>query len=178
MSVVSKYGWRVTKYNPAFRDETDAYQKDEWISFSDIGLSFENKVLTIEHYKKVEDAYVFTALRFLSESGLKSLKVTSLETNKPMVKKSDLVDIPYNPNSVKNGLNASNKVLESICRFILRDVLWCRLESEFGFYIHFGWDYYMYIGSHIKSKEAISFGRSQNLFIEEMMSPYIDNDGE
>ncbi|MFL0507599.1 hypothetical protein ACH0B5_17895 [Ureibacillus sp. 179-F W5.1 NHS] len=32
-----KYQWRITKYNPAFRDQDGAYMKDEWISSSDIG---------------------------------------------------------------------------------------------------------------------------------------------
>lgn len=178
MKLIPKYGWRITKYNPAFRDERGAYQKDEWISFSDIGLYFDGKELTFEEYRTVEDAYVFTALRFLSEANLKSIKVISLGTNSPKVKKSLLADIPYNPKLIKNEMDVSDKDLESICRLVLREVFWCRLVSDSDFYIHFGWDYYMYVGSSVWSEEAISFGRAQNLFIEEMMSPYIPNDDD
>lgn len=178
MNPIPKYGWRITKYNPAFRDEKGAYQKDEWISFSDIGLSFDGEELTFEEYQKVEDAYVFTALRFLSAANLKSLKVTSLETNAPKVKKSLLADIPYNPKLIKNKMDVSDKVLESICRLVLRNVIWCRLVSVSDFYIHFGWDYYMYVGSNVCSEEAISFGKAQNLFIEEMISPYIPSEDD
>lgn len=178
MKLIPKYGWRITKYNPAFRDEKGAYQKDEWIMFSQIGVSFDDKELTFKEYKRVEDSYVLTALRFLSEAGLKSLKITSLETNKPNVKQSLLADIPYNPKLVKNEIDVSEKDLESICRLILREVIWCRLESDSDFYIHFGWDYYMYVGSNVYSQDAISFGRAQNLFIEEMMSPYIRNEDD
>jgi hypothetical protein len=175
MNLIPEYGWRITKYNPAFRDERGAYQKDEWISFSDIGQSFDGEELTFEEYQKAEDAYVFTALHFLSEANLKSLKVISLETNAPKVKKSLLADIPYNPKQIKNEMDVSDKDLESICRLVLRDVFWCCLESASDFYIHFGWDYYMYVGSNVCSEEAINFGRAKNLFIEEMVSPYIPN---
>jgi len=84
--------------------------------------------------------------------------------------------ILYNPKSLRNGTNVSGEILESICRLILREVIWCRLESELSFYIHFGWDYYMYVGSLISSKEAIEYGKANGLFIEEMISPYLTRD--
>jgi hypothetical protein len=36
--------------------------------------------------------------------------------------------------------------IERICRLNLREALWCKLEDEGGQFVHFGWDYYMYIG--------------------------------
>ena len=173
MISIPKNSWRITKYNPISRNENGAYLKDEWISFSDIGLSFEDEVLTFDEYRKVENAYVSTALKFFSESGLHSLKINSLEMNKPYVRKSNLKDISYNPKLIENGLLIADEELESVCRLILRDVIWCRLESESRFYIHFGYDYYMYIGSSNSSNDAIAFGESQNLYIEDMISPYI-----
>ncbi len=38
-----KFMWRVTKYNPTFRDENGTYIKDEWTSFSDIGKKVSRK---------------------------------------------------------------------------------------------------------------------------------------
>ena len=168
------YGWRITKYNPAFRDERGAYLKDEWTSVSDVGKSFGGQVFTFEEYRKIENAYVACALRFLTEAGLRSLKVTSLEKqNLPGVEKRGLADITFDPNLVEEGMSASDEALESTCRLVLREAIWCRLESEEGFHIHFGWDYYMYVGSPVPSEESVLYGRQQGLYIEAMQSPYL-----
>jgi hypothetical protein len=71
--------YRVTKYNPAFRDESDAYTKSEWTSFKDIGRTYSGVPLTTEEYERVEEAYVKSALSFLSEGGLSSIRVAGLE---------------------------------------------------------------------------------------------------
>jgi hypothetical protein len=71
--------YRVSKYNPAFRDESDAYTKAEWTSFKDIGRTYSGVPLTAEEYERVEEAYVKSALRFLSEGGLSSIRVAGLE---------------------------------------------------------------------------------------------------
>jgi hypothetical protein len=39
-----------------------------------------------------------------------------------------------------------------IIRRILREEFWCRLEGSKGF-VHFGWDYYMYIGVPIAAPQ-------------------------
>lgn len=177
MNLFSIHGWRITKYNPAFRDESGAYLKDDWTSISEVGNLFDGKRLTVEEYHRVESAYVSTALDFLLAADIKSLKVNSLEKNNlPNAERRHIADIPYNPKSLRNSTNVSGEILASICRLVLREVIWCRLESELGFYIHFGWDYYMYVGSLISSKEAIENGKANGLFIEEMMSPYLDRD--
>jgi len=168
------YGWRITKYNPAFRDERGSYLKDEWTSVSDVGKSFGGEVLTVEQYCKIENAYVATALRFFKEAGLESLKVTSLEQhNSPGVANSSLADIPFDPSLVEESMNVSGEALESICRLVLREAIWCRLESEEGFHIHFGFDYYMYVGSPVSSENSGVYGHQQGLFIEAMPSPYL-----
>lgn len=49
---------RVTKYNPIYRNEKGGYMKDEWTDFSDIGETFDGKVLTREEYEEVEQHYI------------------------------------------------------------------------------------------------------------------------
>jgi hypothetical protein len=139
-----------------------------------VGKSFGGKFLTFDEYREIENAYVVSALRFLAEAGLDSLKVTSLEKrNLSGVEEWCLADVPFNPNLVEEGMNASGGVLESVCRLVLREAIWCRLESEEGFHIHFGWDYYMYVGSPAPSEKSMLYGRQQGLFIEAMPSPYL-----
>jgi hypothetical protein len=169
------YGWRVTKFNPAFRDESGAYLRDEWTSLSDVGKSFEGVELTFEQYHRIEDAYVSTALSFVSEAGLDALTATYLEKHRVAeARAEDLRGIDFDPKVVRRGMTLSGGALGDVCRLVLREVLWCKLESKDGFYLHFGYDYYMYIGSPVPSEKSIVYGRQQGLFVEEMESPYLD----
>src|SRR5690348_8693669 len=121
--------YRVTKYNPAFRNSADAYTRDEWIMFKDVGESFGGVVLTLEEYKRVEDAYVRAALAFMSEAGLSSLTVNSLENRGRRL-------------SVQEGSVLPLEQVGDVIRRVLREEFWCRLEGLGGF-VHLGWDYYM-----------------------------------
>lgn len=169
------YGWRVTKYDPAFRDERGAYLRDEWTSLSDVGKSFNGIELTYEEYRNIEDAYVSTALSFVSEAGLDALTVTYLETHGVSAARTeDLRGIDFDPKVARRGMRLSGGALADVCRLVLREILWCKLGSENGFYTHFGYDYYMYIGSPTPSETSIAYGRQQGLFVEEMESPYLD----
>lgn len=175
MPLLLMYGWRITKYNPAFRDERGAYLKDEWTSVSDVGKSFAGVALTFEGYREIEDAYVSTALSFVSEAGLEALTVAHLETHRVSeAQAQDSRDVAFDPRSARKGMALPRGAIADVCRLALREILWCKLESGGGFYIHFGYDYYMYIGSPVPSEEAIAYGRRQGLFVEEMGSPYLD----
>ena len=125
--------YRVTKYDPALRDATGAYIADEWTSMKDIGREFGGVVLTDDAYRRAEQAYINSALAFLSEGGLASLRIEGLENHKGralMFAESAVISVEQ---------------IGEVIPQILRDEFWCRFESPGGF-LHFGWDYYMYIG--------------------------------
>ena len=71
--------WRVTKYNPSGRDINGAYTENEWTSSSDINSSFNGKVLTIEEYMKVENAYAAAVLHIMECVRIPALRITALE---------------------------------------------------------------------------------------------------
>lgn len=167
--------WRITKHDPAFRDERGAYLKDEWTSVSDVGKSFGGVILTFGEYLRIEDAYVSTALSFVSEAGLDALTITHLETHRVSeVRAEHLRGIAFDPKLVINGVSLPIGAVADICRLVLREILWCKLESVSGFYLNFGYDYYIYIGSPVRSEKAVAYVRRQSLFVEEMESPYLD----
>ena len=150
--------YRVTKYNPAFRDQSGAYNKDEWTSFRQIGQTFSGVLLTSDEYERVEQAYIQTALSFLRESGLFSLRVAGLENSQ------------RNPIDFNNGSVLPLDRVGEIIRRILREEFWCRLEGSEGF-IHFGWDYYMYIGVPHPCPRAQARAAELGLYVEEFASP-------
>jgi hypothetical protein len=47
---------RITKYDPQNRDANGHYTLvDEWTSISDVGKSFQGKILTMEQYLAIEE---------------------------------------------------------------------------------------------------------------------------
>jgi hypothetical protein len=150
---------RVTKYDPALRDSRGAYTRKAWTTYSDIGKSFDGVVLTREEYERVEDAYATTAVAFLREAGLPSLTVAGLE----------------GPGEAQPSLSEASQLgladVGEVVRRMLREELWCRLESADAF-IHIGWDYYMYVGVPRRCPRSEALARQLGLFVELFQSPY------
>lgn len=168
------YQWRVTKYDPAFRDERGRYLADDWTSASDIGREFDGRTLTLEAYLAVEDRYVAAAMHFLRESGLDGLTVRALETAAPDALPDDapLTDLLKAGPPIVEGEWLTGPDLERAIRLNLRSLIWCKLEEPGRFFIHFGHDYYLYIGSAAPCPESVDFATRIGLFVEEMDSPY------
>jgi hypothetical protein len=146
--------YRVTKYNPAFRDSTGAYTRDEWTAVSDVGRSFGGIVLTREEYQRVENAYIAAAIEFLRESGVSSVLVVGLENHTGHVLDFDIGAV--------FGLDRAGEVL----RRVLREDFWCRLEGPKGF-VRVGWDYYMYVGVSGPCPKALALAERLGLFVED-----------
>jgi hypothetical protein len=152
--------YRVT-YDPASRDPSGAYTKDEWTSVKDIGRRFEGVILTQEVYEHVEDAYVNAALAFLIEAGLSFLRVEGLENARGQ-------RLAFCEGSV-----LTLDQVGDVIRRVLREEFWCRLESPDGF-VHLGWDYYMYVGVPHSCPKAKERTVELGLYLEEWDSPYRD----
>lgn len=151
--------YRVTKYNPALRDARGAYLVDEWTSVTDIGRSFGGVILTNDEYRRVEQSYVKSALAFVREGGVTLLRVEGFENNKA-------IELEFEEGSV-----LSVEQVGELIQQILREEFWCRFECQDGF-VHFGWDYYMYIGVPHRCREAERLAQELGLYPEESASPY------
>ena len=154
--------FRVTKYDPRFRKRSGAYDRDEWTSVSDIGSCFGNVTLTASEYVSTENAYVEAALFFLEESGVAQLEIAGFE-NHTQYSTSAL--------SFKDGYLCSQLEIAELVRLNLREVIWCRLEARDAF-LHFGYDYYMYVGVPNPSTAACERTERRGLFVEPFESPY------
>jgi len=153
------FEYRVTKYDPALRDPTGKYTRDEWTSISDIGRTYQGVVLTPANYRWVEDAYAGTVVAFMREAGVSSLAVVGLMHN------------PDTSPSYVNGASLGlNEVGEAV-RMMLREELWCQLEGADSF-VHVGYDYYMYVGMPAACPKATTLAEKSGLFVEPFSSPY------
>lgn len=127
--------------------------------FSQIGQTFRGVALTEQEYKRVENAYVKVALAFLSESGIAALRVVGLENSRRQL-------LEFAEGSV-----LSLEKLPEVFGRILRNKFWCRLQADNGF-VHFGWDYYMYVGVPHRCPAAEQTASELGLYVEEFTSPY------
>ncbi|MGL5875913.1 MAG: hypothetical protein ACRC2R_26735 [Xenococcaceae cyanobacterium] len=150
------YQYRVTKYNPVFRDEKGRYTHQEWTSFGEVG-----EIVPVKEYIRVEAAYIEAALDFLREAAVVELQIRGLENSKKL------------PTLLVEGKQLSLKELASTFRKVLRNEIWCRFEGESTF-VHFGWDYYMYVGVSKDCPKARACAEKLGLFVEEFQSPYMN----
>lgn len=171
------HSWRVTKYNPIYRNELGHYKKDEWIAVSDIGDEFDGTVLTAGEYLRVENLYVNAVHEFLEYNKIDRLTVSLLEKwtmRRQRIRPSREMKRIYR--SIKNNDEVGISKLPDIISLILRDVIWCRLIYNDTMFVHFGWDYYMYIGSKHRCAKAINNIEKSGLFVEEFESPYLSDE--
>lgn len=169
------FHWRVTKYNPKYRNERGIYLKDEWIMYSQIGTECgEEGILTFEDYLKVEDAYVAAIIAFMESLHIETLMITHLSKRTKLKKHKHYTAAMLDVHPMLTDLQSITKeMIVPTTRLILRENIWCKLVSP-AMYVHFGWDYYMYIGSKKKCMDAVTLIEQSNLFVERGgQSPYL-----
>ena len=167
--------YRITKYNPQFRRKDGSYGKSEWTSVSDIGRIYQDGQLTVESYLQVETAYVKAITQFLLQANCKKLTVNNLELkeNYGALPKQIIAGSKEMLNLIQDGAEISGEIIEGAVRLNLREIIWCRLHGDNGVYIHFGYDYYMYIG--IESNSFYLPLLPEGIFVETIESPYYGN---
>jgi len=174
------FQWRVTKYNPDFRDENGYYTLvEEWTCPSEIGGTINGKEFTLDEYLQVETAYINSVIKFIEESSIDSLRILQLECDiSEEDKTSPLYEKEFEKLILKEDSIVNKNEIRLICKMVLRNFLWCKLYSKDNFFVHFGWDYYMFIGSNVNCLSAIKFAENNGLFVEQCKSPYFFSEEE
>ncbi|MEH0471953.1 RNA-binding protein [Streptomyces sp. B21-097] len=161
------YVYRVTKYDPADRDEHGHYTGSED---------------TVSDHGEVEAAYLQTIASFAEEAAVDQLVVR--EPGVPSLAHFGVEPpmdgfgldglFPDGPAGFYDGAEVSLDLALELVRIMLRDGgAWCRLEVEDTFAVHVGWDQYLYISSSRPCEKALDCTRALGLFPERMaVSPY------
>ena len=148
--------YRITKYNPANRID-GIYMADEWTSFSDIGGVFGGTKLSQDIYLKTERAYVECCIELIEKAQIANLFITQAE---------------YHAENVRFSSSISNTTeIRQVITACLREQCWLKLTSE-DFFIHFGHDFYMYIGSRLPAESVVKIAAQHGLYCERYPSPY------
>lgn len=155
--------YRVTKYDPSFRDANGAFLKEDWTSYSDIGRIFSGTPLSESEYLAVENAYLLSVEDFLREAGVEMLQLRGLENNArhallQFIQPLALLSVPQ---------------CVDFSRIALREISWGKLVAPGRAYVHFGYDYHMYLGLPKMCPKAIAAAHTRGLFVEQFRSPYL-----
>ena len=158
-----RHEYRITKYDPGLRDTGGAYLVDEWTAFSDIGSRFAGRVLTKAEYLRVENLYLNALEAFLNEAAVPTLTIRDLETR-------GLSGAAVKVWKTNRTLHSSD--IRRFATMALRNKLWGRLEAPRRAFVHFGYDYYMYVGTSKRTPNAVVATTASGLFAEPICSPY------
>ena len=155
------YQYRVTKYNP------DLASYDEWTAISDVGNSYSGIEFTFQEYKRVESTYVDAVFSFMKAEKVESIILSDLWNG---------FDYSDKELTLAEGKDFQNDSLKRVIQLILREEIGGQLTSKKGMFVHFGYDYYMYIGISNNYPEVISSIRSSGLYVESFKSPYLESE--
>ena len=148
--------YRISKYNPANRID-GIYMADEWTSFGDIGKVFGGTKLSQDVYLQTEQAYIDCCIELIEKAKISKLYIKQAE---------------YYTENVSFSSSISNThEIRQVITACLREQCWLKLTSK-DFFIHFGYDYYMYIGSSLPSESVIETAMHYGLYCEQYTSPY------
>ncbi|MFG2694474.1 S1 RNA-binding domain-containing protein [Kitasatospora sp. NPDC048407] len=158
---------RVTKYDPANRDERGHYLADDDTD-SDRG--------------PIEAAYLQAAAAFAVECGVDRLTIGRPEAAFFASPEDGgrLEDLFPGLHGFHDGAEVSLETALELVRMMLRGGEgWCLLEAGDRFFVHIGWDQYMYIGTDRPCERAAARVRRLGLFPEPIPeSPYSEESDE
>jgi hypothetical protein len=158
---------RITKYDPADRDEHGTYQGAEE---------------AVSDHGPVEAAYLEAISAFAEAAGIDRLEIREPSVTghvhfgaQPAVEGHGLSGLfPADLAGYHDGAEVSLAMALELIRVMLREQgAWCRLEAEDVFAVHVGWDQYVYVGSDRPCTDAVARTRELGLFAERLpASPY------
>ena len=148
--------YRIAKYNPTHRIN-GVYMADEWTSFSDIGKVFDGRILSQDAYLKTEQAYIDCCINLIEKAKIAKLYIKQAEY--------------YTENVRFHSTISNTQEIRQVITACLREQCWLKLVAK-DFFIHFGYDYYMYIGSALSGQIVAEITTKHGLFCEKCPSPY------
>jgi hypothetical protein len=160
---------RISKYDPAARDEEGRYTKDDWTSYTDIGSEFNGIKLTIGEYLTVEKKYIDAARMFFEFNSCDLIKVSNLaKFDFDQYYLSDKNEVLAIYENLKNGANVLPADLGIIIKLILRGYVWMELfcSSSPDTAVRFGYDLYMYFNSKKDLGTLLEITKSKGLYVD------------
>lgn len=173
------YSYRITKYNPKNRNDSGWYTINEWTAISDIGHIYNGVKFSKKPYFEIENSYIASIRIVMEFLHLKILSVSNLEkrSTRPRFKRYSSKSMQELYKSVTENMELHKEQISDMARLVLRELIWCQLNNSNNMFVHFGYDYYMYIGSSKKLPDNLKNKiEKMGLFVEDFDSPYLPED--
>ncbi|MBQ4521452.1 MAG: hypothetical protein IJA10_00660 [Lachnospiraceae bacterium] len=172
------YKYRITKYNPQYRDDKDIFMKNEWTSYTDIGKIYNEHIFLKEEYLSIEEKYCAVYLDILKSNGVSEVAIKDLECYFSISEINQLfkqrgLELSMEDEKIMCSLANDKKIkvndLQEYIKLILRECFWCRFEDEVSsIQIEFGYDYYSYIFCNCINESLINKYKKMEIFIEKV----------
>ena len=141
----------IVKYPPSGYNKDGIYTSYDWTSISDIGKSFNGKILCVKDYLKVEGQYVNTVLMIMSALDCEYLTIEYIEVNQDeMANDIEIYREKYGVSitgilpKLKKGTRLSRINVPNVLRLCLRELCYivfsCK-SKKLKFY--FSYEYYL-----------------------------------
>ena len=170
--------YRISKYDPSFRDERGYFTGEDWTSFSDIGKEYHGTVLTNLQYTAVEAKYIDAVTTVLRQNQIHTMIVGKLEKRSSPATLKEMLGrchLPFPPSDaafvsrIKEGARLDMAEIEKAVMLVLRDCFWCELLSESGAVkLEFGYDFYVYLQGVTIDADMIASFRLKGIYMESL----------
>ena len=91
--------------------------------------------------------------------------------------KAEAVDNSFGTFRVSEGADLAPVEAIEAFRQMLREEGWCRLVDDDRFYVHVGYDHYVYVGTDTPCERSVAFAHEIGVFVDEdFPSPYLPED--
>lgn len=150
--------FRISKYNSDQR-KGSIYLEDDWTNICDVGKKYNGHTLTLPEYVDVENKYLSFVEQLCAALNISQLQITDLE------------DYSHNCSYADKSVICSIPEILAVVRDCLREKYWCKLQSD-NFYLHFGYDLYLYVGSLLDLDCVRNTSNKLGLYVESIKSPY------
>ncbi len=110
--------------------------------------------------RNLKNLYINAILMLMECNEISELNIVELEVYE------DTISIP-------ETMIVNREKIKVLVPQILRENIWCKLENLDGFFVHFGYDYNMYIGSNFDCENQVNKIEETGLFAEVKESPYL-----
>ena len=168
----------ISKYDKNKRNEDGVYLEcDQWTESDDIGRTIAGKKLRVGEYLKTEAKYIDAVVRHFQISGLDHLRLTSahpiewqlasLRKRRPELHELSFFDVDFTEDALITA-----DLIPTYIKMILRNLGQAKLEFAGRFFVHFGWDFYMYLGTVSECENVNQEIERNGLFVIGRESPY------
>ena len=170
--------YRISKYNPMYRNQQGIYTVDEWTSFSDIGRAYQGIELTKEDYLKTESIYCDAVYEILMQQDVRVLEVRNLERTFSLTEMSRFLSEKslqlteeecYIIQTIQEKQQISIEQIKFYVKLLLRDCFWCILaDTESDAKVSVGYDYYIHLTCDALDRSRINAYEKLGIYVELM----------